>query len=282
MPSATRLPLVVRSAPTMITLTTDFGPDSPYVAQMKGVILGIHPAATIVDITHSVAPQNIHEGAWVLAETVRAFPPTTVHVVVVDPGVGSQRRILGCEFPGMQVILPDNGLISRLLQEIRPRQLVEICEPKYWRHPVSCTFHGRDIMAPVAAHLDLGVPLRDVGPRPVDNPILLDLPLPRPTDVGCEGRIAYCDSFGNLISNIPSQMLGPLGHPSTLEVWVGDRQVTGIAAHYAAVPSGALMALIGSAGYLEVALRDGSAARTLGLGPGTTIRVARSVPIPRP
>ena len=185
----------------IITLTTDFGLGSPYVAAMKGVMLSINPEARLVDISHAVGPQNVRQGALVLAEATTWFPAGTIHVGVVDPGVGTQRRIVYARIGDQQYIAPDNGLLSRLTLKTRPSQIITVENPEHWLPSVSNTFHGRDIMAPVAAQLSLGMEPDRLGP-PRAELVELDWPQPRIESNAIVGEVIWIDGFGNLISNI--------------------------------------------------------------------------------
>src|SRR5262249_34860862 len=160
----------------IITLTTDFGEESPYVAAMKGVILGINPNARIVDLSHQIPPQDLDYAAYFLAGAIPSFPPQVVHLIVVDPGVGTERALLYVEADGHRLLVPDNGCWTELIGTAAPR-VIRLAETHYWRHPVSATFHGRDILAPVAGHLSLGVDPRTLGPE-VEKWVRLKLPRP--------------------------------------------------------------------------------------------------------
>src|ERR1700685_2767838 len=200
--------------PPIITITTDFGLSDSYVAQMKGVILGISPQARLVDVTHQVPRQDCAAASAILADVVDAFPPGTIHLVVVDPGVGTKRRAVavetiaeakpGGEASGPRFVAPDNGVLTDVLQRHRIRRAVRLSETRFWATDVSNTFHGRDIFAPVAAHWSTGVDLAEFGP-PLMLP-LIQLPVSRPTvhDGEIRGEIVRTDSFGNLITNIDS------------------------------------------------------------------------------
>lgn len=253
--------------PAIITLTTDFGPGE-YVAAMKGVILTINPQALIVDISHQVEPQDILGGAFVLATATPHFPPNTIHVAVVDPGVGTGRRALLVETPQARFLAPDNGLLGLVLEGKQWRAW-ELTQPRYWRQAVSATFHGRDIFAPAAAHLSLGVSPQEMG-RPVTE--MVKAPLP-PVEVSGEvvrGQVVYVDRFGNLITNLRREHL-PAGG---VRVEVAGRTIQGLSTHYQTGPE--LVALIGSSSYLEIAAPSTSAVRLLRAGRGTAVTVARS------
>ncbi len=276
---------------TIITLTTDFGLADAYVAAMKGVILGINPEVKIIDICHSIKPQNIAQAAFVLSTAYPYFSKKTVHVVVVDPGVGSERRAIILRTPIACFVAPDNGVLSYVIQQslskpvekrgqfsikggVRPGaelEAVAITNPKFWRSPVSATFHGRDIFAPVAAALSLGFPPIDFG-EPIDSVEVL--PLPRSSqrpDGTLVGHIIHIDNFGNLITNIKSDDLLDKAEPITIEV--GGQLIFGLERTYA--EGGGLIALIGSNGYLEVSLKGGSASSLLDARVGDEVRLRR-------
>ena len=257
----------------VITLTTDFGQADGYVAAMKGVMLGINPDARLVDICHTVTPQNAAQAAFVLSTAYRFFPEGTVHLVVVDPGVGSERRAIILRTPSACFVAPDNGVLSYVIEQSSPgpdagetacldqRQVgpeleaVAITRPRFWRSPVSPTFHGRDVFAPVAAHLSLGGPPTEFG-ESLDS--LNVLPLARPErrpDGTVAGRVLHADVFGNLITNIRCQDLPTDGDRVAVEI--GGRTIQGLTRTYA--ESEGLLALVGSSGYLEVSLKDGNA-----------------------
>lgn len=256
---------------TIITLTTDFGAADGYVGAMKGVILNLVPHVTLVDISHAVPPQDVHHGAHVLATAAPYFPPGTVHVAVVDPGVGSARHGIALQTPGATFVGPDNGLFTPFLRE--RTACVALTRPTTHRHPVSATFHGRDVFAPVAAHLAHGLPLAALGPS-VDDPLALPDPQPRRLPDGrLRAEVVYIDRFGNLVTNIrPLAELEQKGGLGDIRIVVGDESLA-VCRTYADVAPGALLALVGSDGHLEIALREGSAAERLGLGVGATVEV---------
>jgi len=258
----------------LITMTTDFGLSDGYVGAMKGVILGIVPGATIIDITHDIHPHGISDAAFVIATVAPYFPAGTVHLVVVDPGVGSERRAIAARVGEMFFVAPDNGVLTHVLRpftgENPQAEIVHLTRREYWLSQVSNTFHGRDIFSPVAAHLARGVPLGDLG-DPIDDPVLLDLPQPRKRGDGAlEGHVIYVDRFGNLITNIPGTWLD---NSTRWQIEVAGRMITRLCTTYADAPRGHLLALIGSAGMLELSVREGSAALTLGTGEGTRVIV---------
>ena len=248
----------------MITLLTDFGLADTYVGQVKGAILAIAPGATLVDLTHAVPPQDVHAGAFLLWSAVEAFAAASVHLAVVDPGVGSQRRAIAIRSRRGDVCVgPDNGLLSPAIERLGgPDLAVELSRPAYWRPNPSTTFHGRDIFGPVAAHLANGVPLADLGERIAE---VRHLRWPRPR--GLDGEVIHVDTFGNLVTNIPDDHL-PERYRATLAGHTADA-----APNYQAVEPGALLALVGSAGLLEISARDASAASLTGATRGTPVSV---------
>jgi S-adenosyl-L-methionine hydrolase (adenosine-forming) len=257
----------------IITLTTDFGVGSPYVAAMKGVILSINPAATLVDITHGIGPQDIRGGALVLAEMTPWFPPETIHVAVVDPGVGTARRIIYARMGQHDFIAPDNGLLSRLALCTRPSTIITVTEPAFWLPAVSATFHGRDIMAPLAARLSLGLEPSRLGPPQQE---LHELPWPeaRVTEKRIQGTVQSIDSFGNLITNIPADALVNVPRGEDVAITCDEHETRGIFQAYAEQPPMTLIALVGSSGHLELAIVDDSAAIMLGVTVGTPVTVS--------
>jgi S-adenosyl-L-methionine hydrolase (adenosine-forming) len=257
----------------IITLTTDFGTGSPYVAAMKGVILSINPAAMIVDISHAVGAQDITRGALVLEDTTPWFPADTIHVAVVDPGVGTQRAILYARIGPQQYLAPDNGLLGRLMVRTRPSLVLRLTEREHWLAEVSHTFHGRDIMAPVAARLSLGLDPRRLGP-PAGQLDQLELPQPKVVDQRIRGEVLSIDSFGNLITNISHDLLAGKPNDSRACVVCGIYETFGIYHTYGEQAPGMLVALIGSSGRLELAIVGDNAAARLGVSIGTPVVVA--------
>ena len=255
----------------IITLTTDFGPGSPYVAAMKGVMLSIHPAVQVVDISHGVAAQNVRQGAVLLAEATTWFPAGTIHVGVVDPGVGNERRIVYAQIGDQQYLAPDNGLLSRLTLKTRPSLIIALENPEHWLPSISNTFHGRDIMAPVAAQLSLGMEADRLGPA-IAELVELDWPSPRVAAGEIGGNVLWIDGFGNVITNITGGMLAA-AERSRVTVEIAGQRVHGIDRTYGDRPIGTLMALVGSSGYLEVAMARGSAAGQIGAEVGASVTV---------
>ncbi len=258
---------------SVITLTTDFGTGSPYVAAMKGVILSINPDVTLVDLSHDVPAQDIRHGAMVLDSVSPRFPPGTIHVAVVDPGVGTERAIVYARMGGQQYIAPDNGLLSRLAERHRPEQLIRLANAEYWLPEVSHTFHGRDIMAPVAAHLARGVPPERLGP-PQEGLVAIQWLRVHRGERRLEGAVEEIDSYGNLITNITAEMLE--GRPTDERACVicNIYETFGIYRTYAEQPPGTLVAIIGSTGRLELAVVGDNAASRLGIEVGMPVIVA--------
>lgn len=255
----------------IITLLTDFGTRDAYVGIMKGVALGICPAARLVDLTHEVPPQAVRLGALVLRNAVEFFADGSVHVAVVDPGVGSARAPLLVVTDRAYLVGPDNGLLAPAAAALGLRAVRRLANEEFFRHPVSDTFHGRDVFAPVAAHLAAGRPPDAFGPElPGLQP--LDLPAPRSEANAVHGEVLYVDRFGNLITNIPAAALGSF-HAPGVSVRIAGMTLSPLAPTYAAVAPGALVALVGSWRTLEVAVRDGNAAEQLKAGIATPVTV---------
>jgi len=256
----------------ILTLTTDFGLSDHYVGAMKGVILGICPRAQIVDITHDITPYEITEGAYTIAEACRTFPKKTVHVVVVDPGVGTVRRPILVEAAGQYFIGPDNGVLSMVYGREKHKVRL-IGNERYFRKPVSQTFHGRDIFAPVAAHLAAGVLPSRIG-KAVDD--YLRPAFQKPVQVGkrmWNGQVLKVDRFGNLITNYHVDDFPDLERRGFV-FGVGPQQVAVLARNYAEMGTGEVFAIVGSAGYYEISVREASAARATGCGSGSPIELA--------
>ena len=278
----------------VIVLTTDFGVGGAYVGVMKGVILTLNPRATIIDLTHQISPQNIREGAFILGINHRFFPSDAIHVAVVDPEVGTGRLALLLVTPRGRFLAPDNGLLSNVVWDTTANPPVQegpvalpsgcsayrLTERKFWLDPVSDTFQGRDVFAPVAAHLSLGVSGEQLG-QPVYEIHRLATPQPSghlPRTV--QGQVVYADHFGNLVTNIDAARLLRSGEiTGKITVEINGRRIQGLSRtfHDTSVPAAnGLIALVGSHGYLEIAVRDGSAARLLQAGAGETVGVTGS------
>ena len=252
----------------IVTLLTDFGLQDVYVGVMKGEIASINPQLQVIDLTHQIPPQDIAAGRFALLNAYSYFPPNTVHVAVVDPGVGSKRRGVAIQFPGGFLVGADNGIFSGVLSVAPAVAAVELTNPKYWRtaHP-SKTFHGRDIFAPVGAHLASGVKLEELGNAiAVDSLVQLSLPDVVVTETTIQGCIQYIDGFGNLITNIPERELNSkLGFIKIKEHNIPYFQT------YSDVAVGELLALVGSHGWLEIAVNSGSAKDKLQVAVGDNV-----------
>jgi len=249
---------------SVITLTTDFGLADGYVGTMKGVILGIDPTATIVDISHNIPPQDVREAAYTLYAAYPYFPRGAIHVVVVDPGVGSQRRAIALRTPQATFVAPDNGVLSYVVAgQKKVEQIVHLTNPSYHLSPVSRTFHGRDIFAPAAAHLARGVPLAELGDSLTE---IVTFPLPRPQsrpDGTIVGQVIHVDRFGNLITSITATDLADHSLLGASVIEIKGQSIRGIASNYAEVATGKLLALVGSSDRLEIAVSGGSASQAL-------------------
>jgi len=255
-----------------ITLTTDFGLADWFVGTMKGVILRVAPNAAIVDLTHGIAPGDIRAGAFALAAAYRYFPAGTIHVAVVDPGVGSERTGVVIETENQFFVGPDNGVFSFALRGERLRSIHRLKNPKFQLTEVSRTFHGRDVFAPAAAHLSRGVPAGQFGPR-VHDLVQLAWPEPVGTRSGLRGEVVHLDHFGNAITNLPASRVLASG---AIKVTVAGKSVP-LRECYADVPRGKPVAVIGSSGLLEIAINGGNAAKALKLKPGARVLLAWSV-----
>ncbi|HTA69361.1 MAG TPA: SAM-dependent chlorinase/fluorinase [Bryobacteraceae bacterium] len=255
----------------LITLTTDFGITDHFAGTMKGVILKIQPAAQIVDLTHDIQAFAIPDGAFTIAQAYRYFPKRTIHVVVVDPGVGSTRRPILAEMAGQFFIAPDNGVLSIIFAREKPK-VRHITSDRYFLHPVSHTFHGRDVFAPVAAHLASGVPPARFG-KLIDD--YIQLTFHRPTQTGQNawtGSVLKVDRFGNLITNLhlddfPNLQIRPF------RLLAGRQPITRLALTFTETSAGELFVIVGSSGYLEVATNQASAAKILGCGAGSPVEL---------
>lgn len=267
----------------IITLLTDFGTQDEYVGVVKGVILGVNPAATLVDITHEIAAQDVEGAAYTLAAAFTYFPEGSIHVVVVDPGVGSDRQIIGVRMSGHLFLAPNNGVLSLVIDQYPIDDIVSVANERYFRHPVSHTFHGRDIFAPAAGHLSLGVELGAMGPRlPEHRIVRFDTLVPekdarrRLKGKIIAGEIIKIDRFGNLITNIHWRHMEPMlinNKKDLLVTEAGGRCIEGLAESYDHVPQGEPLAILGSRNCLEIAIRDGNAAEVLELRRGDTVRI---------
>jgi len=255
----------------LITLLTDFGQRDGYVAAMKGVMLSLHPPAQLIDLSHEVEPQNVYAGAFLLQAHYSYFPPGTVHLAVVDPGVGSERAALACLAGNHFFVAPDNGLLDFCLDS-SGRRAVRLTQKKFWRKTPSSTFHGRDIFAPVAAHLARGESLANLG-----EPFELQRRLPslecRAVGKTLRGQVIYIDRFGNLISNITAQRLRAFSRNRPVTITLAGHLIGGLCKTYSDVPPDAPLTLIGSFGYLEIGVNLGNAQARFGVRCGASIAI---------
>jgi S-adenosylmethionine hydrolase len=282
----------------ILTLTTDFGASDHYVGAMKGVILSVCPQAQIVDICHDVTPFQIAEGAYVIAQAFECFPRKTVHVVVVDPGVGTARRPILVEAAGQYFVGPDNGVLSMVYAQVDSHgkhKVRLIANDRYFRQPVSATFHGRDIFAPVAAHVAAGVPPSRIG-KPIEDYLRPEFAKPRRSgERTFSGSILKIDRFGNVVTNfhvrdffdlcrqLTDESACPTNRqrgtdafvcqPAALALTVGRRKIAALAQNYAECSPGALFLIVGSSGYLEISVNQGSAAKQMGCKTGEPVKL---------
>ena len=258
----------------VIALLTDFGIQNHYVGAMRGTILTICPDATLVDITHDVAPQDVPGAAFELGAAFRYFPPDTIFLAVVDPGVGSARKALAAAAGGYRFVAPDNGLLTRVFREATPALVVEITERRYALPIISRTFEGRDRFAPAAAWLATGVTLTGLG-GPVTEWQTLDLPTPTVTERGITGHVVRVDRFGNLVTSFPRDLVDALREGGGFQIAAAGHRIGALVGTYAEAEPGATCALIGSSDDLEIAVIGGSAAARLGIGCGAVVTLTR-------
>jgi S-adenosyl-L-methionine hydrolase (adenosine-forming) len=266
---------------SVISLMTDFGIKDGNVGVMKGVIWGIAPEAQISDLSHMIAPQNVREAALIFARSAPYFPENSIHVVVVDPGVGTARRPMAAKIGTQYYVGPDNGTITLLLERAEKEgwatEFVHLNKPEYWLSNISYVFHGRDIFAPTAAHISIGVPIRDMG-TPFDDPVKLELPRPEKTVNGWKGEVVHIDHFGNAASNIRIETLGAaLKEMDKITVRLGGVEIKGLVNTFGERAVGELIALFGSTGNLIVSVVNGSAAVRLNVKVGDIFEVIARV-----
>ena len=263
----------------IITLITDFGLSDPYVGMMKGVILSVNPTGRLVDITHQIRAGAILQAAGLIRETFPFFPMGTVHVAVVDPGVGSERRLIGLEAAGHFFVGPDNGIFWPVIRDYRGVRIIHLIENEFFLPPVSHTFHGREVFAPVAAHLSKGVDLAKMGPE-IRDPIEAHFPKPQQKGTALYGQITRVDNFGNLVSNIHRKDLDLFLKSDQPVIAVGGLVIRKLSLVYADAEAGEPLALINSSDWLEVAVNLGRASEYLGIKSeeiiGTEVRVGKA------
>lgn len=260
--------------PEIVTLTTDFGREDHYVGVVKGVIAGIHPTARIVDLTHEVGPYALLKAAFVVAQAHRFYPAETVHVVVVDPGVGTSRRPILVEAAGQYFVGPDNGVFSQVLEGEKEPRVREIDVGRWALKPTSNTFHGRDIFAPVAAWLAKDTPPAEIGPL-VDEYMRLDRTKPTFVEPGrWRGKVLNVDRYGNIVTSFPAELLAE--SPSDFRIIAGEIEVAQTAETYAQAPPGIAFVIAGSSGYLEISINQQSAVESASVAIGDAVELVFS------
>lgn len=263
---------------SIITLLTDFGLNDEYAGTMKGVILSVNPSATIIDITHNIDPHDIIQAAFTIKSSYKFFPKGTVHVVIVDPGVGGSRAIIAIEMAGHIFLAPNNGILTLLVEEGNITEIIRVDNKKFFLKSVSRTFHGRDIFAPVSAYISSGIKINNTG-TPINKNELVKLSIPKPgiSDKGeLVGAIVSIDHFGNLITNIDSDCLRNFCRPDAekkLEIKIDNSKIRGLSESYENSALNSPLVIIGSRGYLEIAINCGSAKKYFKAEKGDTIKV---------
>ncbi len=262
----------------MITLITDFGTTDPYVGILKGVILSENPSASIIDITHEISPQDIAGAAYCIYSAYRFFKVGSIHVVVVDPGVGSSRSIIAVSMGGHYFLAPDNGVLGLILSTGNVDSITTVENDKYFLKPVSRTFHGRDIFAPVAAHLSQGLPIDRLGNEiKKDQTFSVNLPMPYLAPSGeIVGEVIRIDRFGNLITNIDHLFIRKtfdLVNDRDLAIIIGGHQISGLSACYQDAEPQSLLAIPGSMGFIEISINCGNASGFCGMVKGDTVLI---------
>jgi S-adenosylmethionine hydrolase len=259
----------------IITFITDFGTLDYYVGAMKGVCLGINPSAHLVDLTHDIPPGNIRYAAYVVSQTCPRFPAGTIHLVVVDPGVGGGRRPVALSSRTGTFVGPDNGVFTTILESGGVESVVEITESRYFARTVSPTFHGRDIFAPIAAHLSIGdMNLLELG-RTINDPVRLEAFEPEEVDDTLFGCIIHCDHFGNLVTNVTGERLIRYLSGSAPVIEIGGTTISGLNETYSQVEKGSYLALIGGSELLEISVNRGNAGKLLGVSLGERVVIRR-------
>ena len=255
-----------------ITLITDFGEASVYVGIMKSVLLSINPECHIIDITHHISPQDREEAAFVLKSAHPFFPPDTIHLVVVDPGVGSARKPIIVETARSWFVGPDNGVFSFIFLEDQKKRVWEITNERYFLSPVSSTFHGRDIFAPIAAHISSGVSILEIG-KELRDFVQLEGLEPEVHQDMLKGRIVFIDHFGNLVSNISHKLFTRVVGKNPFQIIVGNRVLRRIYPTYSDAEDGEVFSLFGSSGQLEISVRQGNCQKLLNVSKGLQVSV---------
>jgi len=255
----------------IITLTTDFGLQDHYVSAMKAVMLGIAPDVRFVDVSHEIPAQDIMAGAWVVKNTAFLYPPGTVHLVVVDPGVGTSRHPIALKIRDQYFVGPDNGIFSLLFKEYE-YEAYKLNNSTYWAQGLSNTFHGRDVFAPVSAHLSTGVSLDEIG-EPIDDLVTYHWAVPIADKDGLQGWVVHIDRFGNLITNISDKLIEDHLKRKSVKIYVGNTMLDKVVSTFGDVEEGEPAAFIGSSGMLEIGINKGNAARMLSVDKGAQISI---------
>ena len=255
----------------IITLTTDFGLQDHYVSAMKAVMLGIAPDVRFVDVSHEIPAQDIMAGAWVVKNTAFLYPPGTVHLVVVDPGVGTSRHPIALKIKDQYFVGPDNGIFSLLFKEYE-YEAYKLNNSTYWAQGLSNTFHGRDVFAPVSAHLSTGVSLDEIG-EPIDDLVTYHWAVPIADKDGLQGWVVHIDRFGNLITNISDELIEDHLKRKSVKIYVGNTMLDKVVSTFGDVEEGEPAAFIGSSGMLEIGINKGNAARMLSVDKGAQISI---------
>ncbi|MEO9886864.1 MAG: SAM-dependent chlorinase/fluorinase [Balneola sp.] len=253
----------------IITLTTDFGLQDQYVSSMKAIILGLAPDVRLIDISHDIPAQDIMAGAWVIRNSAVLFPKNTVHLVVVDPGVGTDRNPIVLKVNDQYFVGPDNGIFSLFYSEFE-HEAIKLNKEKYWRKERSRTFHGRDIFAPVAAHLINGVPLKELG-DPIKDLVTYHWAVPIGDKDGLQGWVVHIDRFGNLITNISEDLIEDMIGRRKVRIYVGNTMIDHLVNTFGDVEDGDPAAFIGSSGMLEIGINKGNAAKLLSVDKGAQV-----------
>lgn len=255
----------------IITLTTDFGTQDYYVSAMKAVMLGIAPDVRFVDVSHEIPPQDIMAGAWVIRNTAFLYPPGTVHLVVVDPGVGTSRHPIALKIKDQYFVGPDNGIFSLFFNEFE-YEAWKLNNPEFWQKAVSNTFHGRDVFAPVSAHLSNGVSLKEIG-EPIEDLVTYHWAVPIADKDGLQGWVLHIDRFGNLVTNLTKDLIEDHLKKKSVKIYVGNTMLNKIVNTFGDVEEGEPAAFIGSSGNLEIGINKGNAARMLSVDKGAQISI---------
>ncbi|MEE2909180.1 MAG: SAM-dependent chlorinase/fluorinase [Candidatus Poribacteria bacterium] len=263
--------------PSIITLTTDFGLTDTYVGEMKGVIFQINPQAQIIDITHNIPPQDLSSAAFQINNAYQYFPEGSIHIIVIDPSVGSQRRSIVCQTEKAIFVCPDNGICTKIFEQEKLTRTIEITNPNFCLRQISRTFHGRDVFAPVAAHISCGVSLTDLGPE-ISDITRLSIPQPKITDNEIIGKIIWIDNFGNAITNVSMETLKSTSFDTKCTIQIAGIEIDHLSSFYDESGIGSTLALVNSSGNIEIAVNQGSASSTLNIKVGEKILFLKTLP----